>query len=232
MNGMRVVVMLVAAEALAGCSAARIAVPPQLAAVTQAVELTGMGFGQRGDFILGNSAGTFTRHALSATSEKPFIEDSVSSYFGDGSFSVGGADFNGRVEAQCRYLEADSDVGPATVTAIPFHYRCRFFRDGRTIDASFVLNAAPQPVGPFTAETRAGRFEIGGQVFAILPIHDSPQLAIPTAEPLGYRFVRAGQDVGAIDVNGERKTIYAPLAGPDREAVLMAGLALSVLWKN
>ena len=88
MNGMRVVVMLVAAEALAGCSAARIAVPPQLAAVTQAVELTGMGFGQRGDFILGNSAGTFTRHALSATSEKPFIEDSVSSYFGDGSFSV------------------------------------------------------------------------------------------------------------------------------------------------
>ena len=70
-------------------------------------------------------------------------------------------------------------------------------------------------VGPLTAETRVGRLTLGGRVIDIEPIHKSPNLEIPTSEPLGYRFVGTNQDLGAIDLNGERKTIYAPRGGAD-----------------
>lgn len=225
-------VVALAAAGLGGCTAASIEVPSALAATTQRVELAGMGFGQRGDFTLGASSGTFSRHALSAGEQQILGSDEITSFFGDGSFSVRGADFDGRVEGECRYLEAEATAGPATVTTIPFRYRCSFSRDGHPLRASLILHAAPRAVGPLTAETRMGWFEIDGRNFRIEPIHRSPQLSIPTSEPLGYRFVAADSDVGAIDMNGERKTIYAPASGPDREAVLIGSLALSVLWKS
>ena len=225
-------VLALAAAGLGGCTAASIEVPSALAATAQRVELAGMGFGQRGDFTLGASSGTFTRHALSASDPQILGSDEITSFFGNGGFSVTGADFDGRVEGECRYLEAEATDGSASVTTIPFHYRCNFSRDGRPLKASLVLHAAPRAVGPLTAETRMGRLEIDGRIFRIEPIHRSPQLGIPTSEPLGYRFVAASGDVGAIDINGERKTIYAPANGPDREAVLIGSLALSVLWKS
>lgn len=228
----RVVVLAIMAGALVSCTEARIAVPAELAATAEPLQLTGMGFGQRGKFALGGSSGTFARHSLSARTSEPFIPEDFTSFFGDGSFSVTGADFAGRVEADCRFLESEADAGPATVTTIPFRYKCTFSRDGKPMDAALTLHAAPRRVGPLLAETRSGRFAYAGRTVGIEPIHHSPQLGIPTSEPLGYRFVRDGTDIGAIDLNGERKTIYAPRSGADREAVLMAGLALSVLWKS
>jgi len=230
---MRIVgVLALAVAGLGGCTAARIEVPSGLAATTRRVELAGMGFGRRGDFTLGASSGTFTRHALSEDDPQFFGSDRITSFFGDGSFSVQGADFDGTVEGKCRYLESEATVGSATITTIRFRYRCSFLRNGQPLQASLTLHAAPRAVGPLTAETRAGWLEINGRNFRIEPIHRSPQLAIPTSEPLGYRFVASNSDVGAIDMNGERKTIYAPANGPVREAVLIGSLALSVLWKS
>jgi len=220
------------ATGLAGCTAARMDVPPTVAANAQPIQLTGMGFGQRGSFQLGASSGTFARHAMSARNEQPFQSDDVKSYFGDGRFEVTGGDFKGTVAGDCRYLEAEADAGPATITTIPFRYRCSFSRDGLPMPGHLELYAAPRAVGPLAAETRIGSFTVADRTYAIAPIHKSPQLKIPTADPLGYRFVANEGDVGAIDVNGERKTIYAPTTGPDREPVLIASLALSVLWKS
>jgi hypothetical protein len=39
-----------------------------------------------------------------------------------------------------------------------------------------------------------------------------------------------GREIGALDLNGLNKTIFAPRLGPEREAVLAASLALSILW--
>ena len=231
MRGLGMGVCLLVAG-LAGCTAARIDVPTALAANAQPIELTGMGFGQRGRFQLGASSGTFARHALSAEHGGPFRTDDVTSFFGDGSFEVAGSDFDGTVTGNCRYLEAEANPGPATITTVPFRYSCIFSRNGQLLPGRLLLHAAPRAVGPFMAETRVGTFEVGGRTYGIAPIHTSSQLKIPTAEPLGYRFVADAGDVGAIDVNGERKTIYAPASGPDREPVLIASLALSVLWKS
>jgi hypothetical protein len=231
MRGLGFGVCLLAAG-LAGCTAARIDVPTALTANAQPIQLTGMGFGQRGSFQLGASSGTFVRHAMSAKDGPPFLSDDIKSYFGNGSFEVTGSDFDGRVTGDCRYLEAEADTGPATITTVPFRYSCHFSRNGRPLPGRLLLHAAPRAAGPLMAETRVGTFEVGGRTYGIAPIHNSPQLTIPTAEPLGYRFVADAGDVGAIDVNGERKTIYAPAQGPDREPVLIASLALSVLWRS
>ena len=48
--------------------------------------------------------------------------------------------------------------------------------------------------------------------------------------PLGYAFEANGRQVGAVDLNGTKKTIYAPPSGPERELVIAASLALSILW--
>ena len=54
---------------------------------------------------------------------------------------------------------------------------------------------------------------------------------LPTGMPLGYAFDVGGRQIGAVDLNGTNKTIYAPSRpGPERDAVLMASLALSVFW--
>ena len=86
--------------------------------------------------------------------------------------------------------------------------------------------------GPLLAETRMGRMSLGGNQIEIVPIHNSHGLKIPTSDPLGYRFLSGGRVIGAVDLNGQRKTIYVSRTSPDeRQAVLIGSLALSVLWK-
>lgn len=221
------------AAILAGCSAAHIAAPANVAGGAEQLQITGMGFGERGTFALASSSGSFYRQALSSRHRNfAFSPERVTTYRGDSGFEVKGPDFAGAVVGSCSHFEQEVGTRTLSVTQTPFHYRCRFFRDGQLLAGELLLSAAPRAVGPFTAETRVGLLTLGERAIEIQPIHDSPNLKIPTSEPLGYRFVAANQDLGAIDLNGERKTIYAPRGGADREAVLMASLALSVLWKS
>lgn len=218
---------------LGACSTAQIAVPPNLAAGAEQLQITGMGFGERGTFALASSSGTFFRQALSSR-HRDFrgSTERVTTFTGDSGFEVQGPDFTGSVAASCTHFEREAGTRTYSVTVAPFQYRCRFMRNGELLVDELVLHAAPRAVGPLNAETRIGRATIGGRQIDIEPIHHSPGLKIPTSEPLGYRFVSADGDIGAIDLNGERKTIYAPRTSADREAVLMASLALSVLWKS
>ena len=218
--------------ALAACSAAPIAVPPQLAGAER-LEITGMGFGERGSLAIGNSSGTFHRQALeNRRRDLDSYPARVTTFVGDSGFEMRGPDFRGSVAAACKHFEQEAGTRGLSVTTEPFHYRCLFMRDGQFIPGELVLHAAPKAAGPLTVETRTGRFSIEGKEIAIEPIHHSPGLRVPTGDPLGYRFVSANRDVGAVDLNGERKTVYALGSGDEREAVLMASLALSVLWRN
>ena len=221
------------AAVLAGCSEVHIAAPANVTGGAEQLTITGMGFGERGTFALASSTGNFYRQALSSRHRDFGLSpERVKTYHGDSGFEVKGPDFAGAVVGSCSHFEQEVGTRNFSVTQAPFQYRCRFFRDGQLLHGELLLSAAPRAVGPFTAETRVGRLILGDREIEIQPIHESPNLKIPTSEPLGYRFVSANQDLGAIDLNGERKTVYAPRGGADREAVLMASLALSVLWKS
>jgi hypothetical protein len=231
MSNLRVAAAVIAIAFLGACSTAPIALPAGLAATTQPLHLTGMGFGERGSFALGASSGSFVRHAFTGEKRVPFSSTRLTRSVGDGSFRVQGADFAGTVEGTCAYSEDELGSGGVSTTVSPFDYQCEFLRDGQPILARLALRAAPMAVGPLTAETRAGEILIGGRTIHIEPVHHMAGHRIAAGEPLGYRFVADGRDIGAVDLNGERKTIHAPFDGRDREAVLMASLALSVLWR-
>ena len=234
MNGLtKILALSLLAGAASGCSTARIALSPHLAAATEPLALTGMGYGETGRFAVAGSSGSFTRKALESRQLAPFTDDATTHYRGGGSYSISGPDVAGTVSATCRYHEDEVDAGALVTTVERFRYRCAFARDGRPIDADLRLAAVPRSPGKLlSAATRAGRLRVGGQTLMIEPIHHMVGTRLPSGDPLGYRFIRDGREIGAVDLNGERKTVFAPRHGPDREAVLIGSVALSILWHS
>lgn len=224
-----VAVALTLTGMLMGCASAPIALPEGLAGSTEALPVTGMGFGEQGRFALGESFGTFVRHKYRSGAQHVPSATGLTHAFGDSTFRVSGPDFGGVVEAVCTYGETAINVG-VEATVRPFQYSCRFSRNGAPLSAGLVLRTVPRAAGMLTTETRAGEFFLDGRSIQIEAIHESPNMIVAAGDPLGYRFDRNGRPVGAVDLNGERKTIFAPIERADREAVLLAGLALSVLW--
>ncbi|WP_147417667.1 hypothetical protein [Sphingomonas cavernae] len=220
--------MALATLLLSGCiREARIAIPSQLAIASQRLELTDMGAGERGQFQLGSSKGHFTRSAIHTASEDGFLVQNS----GGGTFVVAGPDVEGELSARCDFGEVEIHSGVVVATAQRFAYRCRFQRDGQPIEAGLILEEIPRSPGKLlSGRTRAGKLHFADHVIGIRAIHDMEGGRMPTGTPLGYMFDIEGRQIGAVDLNGLNKTIHAPNSGPEREAVIAASVALSILW--
>jgi len=216
-----------AATALTGCvREARIAMPADVQARTERIELTGMGGWERGGFRLGASEGRFTRRSLQ-TSRDGFLFHNL----GGGSFDIAGPELGGEVSATCGFHESEFDAGAVTVSGDRLAYGCEFERDRVRVPGGLLLAEVPTSRSVLAGRTRTGELQVGDVRLGIRAIHDTPGGRIPSGTPLGYAFDIDGRQVGAVDLNGTDKTIYAPrAAGPEREAVLMASLALSIFW--
>lgn len=215
-----------AATTLTGCvREAQIAMPADLQASTERLEIAGMGYGERGDFTLGASHGQFTR--LSLQTGDGFVVDNV----GRGRFEVAGPELGGRVSATCGFHERELDMGAVVATRDRLAYGCNFERDRVPLPGGLLLAEVPTSGSVLAGRTRAGELQIGDLRIGIRAIHDMEGGRLPSGTPLGYAFDIGGRQIGAVDLNGGDKTIYAPrAAGPEREAVLMASLALSIFW--
>ena len=226
MKGMKFAIAALAATTLAGCvQEARIAMPADLAAGTERLEVAGMGYGERGDFTLGFSAGRFVRQSLQ-TRDGVLVQN-----LGRGRFSVAGPELGGLVTASCGFHESEYEAGSVSVTADRLAYGCEFERDRVPLPARLLLAEVPTSRGLLAGRTRAGELQIGNVRLGIRAIHDMEGGRIRSGTPLGYAFDVDGRQLGAVDLNGGNKTIYAPRTpGAEREAVLMASLALSVFW--
>lgn len=217
---------LLACAALAGCSEARIAVPSDVTGSTQQLQITGMGGWQDGRFRLGASEGRFSRRASRTEIFKTFARNS-----GRGSFDVAGPELGGSANGHCAFDEREVNLGVAVVPNGRLTYRCQFQRDGRQVDGGLFLAEVPNGSGLLAGRSRAGEVRLGAMVVGIRAIHHAEGGGLPAGTPLGYAFDLNGRQIGAIDLNGGTKTIYAPTRpGPERDAVLMASLALSVFW--
>ena len=226
---MRVRLLMVAAlaaTALSGCvREARIAMPADLASRTERLEVAGMGYGESGDFTLGASHGRFTRLSLQAGDG--FVVENV----GRGSFDIAGPELGGRVTATCGFHEQELDTGLLVATSARLAYGCEFERNHMPLPGGLLVAEVPTSRGVLAGRTRAGELQIGDLRIGIRAIHDMEGGRLPSGTPLGYAFDVDGRQIGAIDLNGGDKTIYAPrAAGAEREAVLIASLALSIFW--
>jgi len=217
------------ALSLGGCiHEARIAMPSELAAASERIELTGMGGGEHGRMRLGASEGRFVRRAMQGSTDPLGIGRHN---YGGGSFDLTGPEVGGTLSSDCRYHEGELSLGVVTLPRGRFAYRCRFMHNGEPLEAGLILEEIPtRPGSFFSGRTRGGEIHIGDEVVTMRAIHDMEGGRIPTGTPLGYMFDIDGRRIGAIDLNGTDKTIFAPRSGSERQAVLAASLALSILW--
>jgi hypothetical protein len=221
MKTMALVGLAAAAMMLSGCIRdSRIALPSDFGAGSETLDLTGMGLGQRGDFVLAGTAGRFTRGAEQLSLHNAFLVRNS----GAGSFSYAG------LEGACRYRETAVNVGAVSVDARPFAYHCFFGRDGAQV-GELVIEEETGTVGSMLSKRgRRGFLLFDGVRYEVTSIHRDQGGGLAAAAPLGYRFGAGGRTVGAVDLNGTNKTLFAPRGGAAREAMFAGGLALSVLW--
>lgn len=212
---------------LGGCvSDARIAMPGDPKADTEVLKVAGMRGWQDGRFRLGASEGRFSRRATKTKVFNTFVRNA-----GGGSFEVMGPELGGTAGGRCGFDEREIDTGMAVVPNGRLTYNCVFHRDGRPVPGGLMLAEVPNGTGILAGRTRAGEVRLNQLTVAIRPIHRASAGGLPTGTPLGYAFDIGGRQIGAVDLNGTNKTIYAPSRpGPERDAVLMASLALSVFW--
>jgi hypothetical protein len=217
---------LLGSATLAGCSAAPLAVPSDLAETTEQLRLTGMGGWQDGRMQIGASAGRFSRRATQTR-----LFDSLVRNAGGGRFDIAGPEVGGSAAGRCGFEEREIDLGVVVVPNGRLTYRCDFRRDGHPLAGSLFLAEVPNGSGALAGRTRAGEIQLNGVRIAIRPVHHMAGGGLPAGSPVGYAFDIGDRQIGAVDLNGTSKTIYAPRRpGPKRDAVLMASLALAVLW--
>ncbi|WP_423142563.1 hypothetical protein ACOYW6_04215 [Parablastomonas sp. CN1-191] len=224
---------LLAAFPSAGHAAPRMAGFDRIAETTDRVDIKGVGWGQRGRFTLSgiDAAGQFDRTA---------DENSVDGYKrqrGHVRFSMAGAGLSGALTGSCGYgQDSLSETAPVsrsietttTVTVRPFNLVCDFTRDGQPAG---VLTLRMVPGRTVDIRTlRAGTLRYGGEVLALRSVHTFEGSKMPTAMPLGYMMTRANAEIAAAYFNGGTRTLALPKAGPAREAALMAGVALTLMW--
>lgn len=210
-----------AAVMLSGCvREGRIALPAELAAATDRYQISGMGLGRRGDFTLAGSEGRFTRGA----DRLELLGALLAANSGAGTFRHGG------LEGACRYREREVNVGSVSVRARPFAYHCYFGRDGLPAGELVLEEERGTTGAKLSKRGRHGFMTFDGVRYEVRSIHRDEGGGLSTATPLGYRFETDGRAVGAVDLNGPNKTVFAPRGGPVREAVFAGSLALSVLW--
>jgi hypothetical protein len=215
--------------ALSACSVreARIGVSPALAGSTEQIELTGMGAGQRGDFRLAGSSGTFTRSAERLGIFDPLLVR----HRGGGQFQLGALQGTADLAGRCSYREGIVQAGPLSITPDRLVFHCDFARDGRPIDASLVIADPASSWGAMHGRhERNGMLVYEGREIAVRSIHRDGGGGLPSPNALGYSFSVDGREIGAVDLNGLNKTLYVPSTGPDREAVIAASVALSTFW--
>jgi hypothetical protein len=221
MKFMGIAAAVLAAAWLSGCvREARIALPSELTTGTETLEIRGMGLGRRGDFTLAGSTGQFTRGA----DKLELLDALLVANSGAGNFRHAG------LQGACSYREREVNVGPISARARPFSYRCIFRRDGvRT--GELVIEEERGTTGAMLSKRgREGFMTFDGVRYEVKSIHRDQGGGLANAFPLGYRFDTAGRGVGAVDLNGPNKTVFAPRGGPAREAIFAGSLALSVLW--
>jgi hypothetical protein len=214
-----IVALLFAGAALSGCvGEARIAMPSDLGARSERLVIDGMGGWQHGAFTVGTSSGRFTR-----TSERlsglGFAEDR-----GGGRFVLKGPEAGGTIAGSCAFDQSSAEIGPVEVSIDRLLYRCTFERDGAPV-GDLVL----EPAG-LSGQGRQGRLRFAGRELQLRSIHQFEGGKLPSGSPLGYRFEHGGRAIGAVDLNGGDKVLFAPREPDLRGAALAGALALSIFW--
>jgi hypothetical protein len=218
---------LLAAAALAGCASirpAQMALPPALETGTERLTISGLGGAARGDFRVAADSGRFTRSATRLALFDGLYEgeSAVASF----SFVPPAA-----TAGRCSMHRGTANAGVLTYEFKPMAYICDFTGAESPARLTLAESRSTSRVQSMRRE-RHGQVTLGEVQLQLRSSHALAGSPVPTAAPIGYLFERGGAAVAAVEINGTETAIVlrADLAGNERQAVVLASLALALLW--
>lgn len=219
----------VATVLAAGCGAigpARMALPPSLQTDTERIVVTGMGAAPRGEFTVADARGTFSRSASRLALFDALFEGEKAM----ASFNLTRGD--SRVSARCDMRRRTVNAGILTHEVRPLAYACQF-DDGVAPPAQLSVREARRATRLQSMRSeRSGEIVLGNTRLQLRSSHALAGTPLETAAPIGYLFERRGRTVAAVEVNGGDTVIFLPTGGTgdERQAIVLASLALALLW--
>jgi hypothetical protein len=220
------------AAALGACGAiqpARMALPEGFEARSERAEITGLGGGRTGHWQLQAHGGEFRRSA----DRLAFFDEFYVADRGGTSYTISGPDFPEPWRVSCRLRQTTMSVAIVGFTPKPLAYTCDVAQgavalpwrlsvwEGREAAQSQALRAE-----------RRGEVVVGDTRFTLRSSHALAGTPLTTAAPIGYFIERDGGPFAAIELNGTSPLVFVPRSATpaQRRAVLLAVLALAVLW--
>ena len=219
--------LISAVAALAtGCASiqpAQMQLPAGLAARTTPTAIEGLGGGTRGGFRVAQATGQFSRSATRLA-----FFDVVTTDRGAATFSLAGGAIGAPVNARCGFKQRTVTIAIVQFTPKPFAYECEF---AGAVAGRLTLQEAQEGARTLTTE-RHGQIATQGAPIALRSVHRVHGSPLPLAHPIGYVMERDGAAIGAVELNGPAPRLWLPNDAQDdaRHAVLLAALALALLW--
>ena len=207
---------------------ARMRLPKAPEAAMEEVAITGLGYGERGNFRIANKAsgqdeagGIYVRRAHSGN----FFD--VGGDVGHVEFTLHGDQVRGKLAAFCRYSQGDVGVSDGVrLTFKPLSYSCKMERDGYPIEARLNINERA-----LLSNERRGSVSFEGQTMELRSVHKMRGSKVPSGTPVGYVFLQDGKEIGGVDTNGLKiNPVFLPRNSELRDAALMASIALFLFW--
>jgi hypothetical protein len=212
---------------LAGCGAikpAQMALPPALEAGAERVTITGLGGAPRGEFRVAGEHGSFTRSA-----SRLALFDAL--YEGESAVASFTFAPPRGVASRCGMRRRTANAGVLTYEFKPMAYTCGFSGTGQPAQLTLSEARSTSRVQSMKRE-RSGEMMLGDVRLAVRSSHALAGSMLETAGPIGYVFERDGRPVAAVEINGTEPliTLGAGNTAGERQAVILASLALALLW--
>ena len=219
------------ATALSSCALqpARMALPAGFETGVERAQVTGLGGGTSGRFVLQAHGGEFT----AVPRAWRIFDDLYVAERGGSSFTIAGPLFAEPVRASCRMRQSTVSAGIVGFAAKPLAYTCDFVRNGVALPWRMALWEARSGVNMQSLHIeRRGEIVVGDARVALRSVHAIAGTAIPASAPIGYLMEHDGAAIGAIELNGTAPVVFLPRQASveQRQAIVLAAMALAVFW--
>jgi hypothetical protein len=213
-----------------GLKTAAMKLPSDFAATAERYPVEGYGGANRGRFEVGLYSGEFTR----IESRLALFEARYASNRGKSSFKLRGPGIDGFIEAECSFEQNVATIGIVTFDPEKLTYVCDITRSG-TGGAGRLTLGEPRPDGLkqrlLARSIRRGWADFESSRIEIDSVHEYADSRLQAQTPVGYLFSIDSHVGGALELTDVDPTILFDrgLSGPDRLAVLVTALAVSLL---
>lgn len=226
---LRFLVPLVTAGMLAGCGAispAKMALPQTLKVESERVIIVGIGGARRGEFRVGDLAGSFTRSATRLALFDALYEGERAM----ASFTLD--ERSGQIAARCDMRRRTFNVAALTYESKPMAYTCSFVGDGVSAGRLTLHEEQRALRLQSSRKSRSGEMLLGSAQVQLRSVHELQGTPLTTEAPIGYLFERQGRPIAALELNGSAPVVVlrAQSTADERRSTLLAAVALALLW--